>query len=87
MMKSIDSCIKRIAVWKANVFEVRNRRQKKEAYSELCETSKMECFTRKVNSLQPLTIFGKHSILKFDSALSMPLEATTARCSTKIAFL
>ena len=34
---------------KTNIFTVINRRQKPEAYSELYRTSKMVCFTKKVN--------------------------------------
>ena len=30
-----------------------------EAYSEPCQTSKMELFEKKVNSFQPLTIFAR----------------------------
>ena len=72
---------------KTNIFTVSNRRQKPEGYPELCQTSKMESFTRKVNGFYPLAIFEKHSILEFWQFLSMPLEAITVRCSTKIAFL
>ena len=32
-----------------NIFTAVNRHQKPEEYSELCQTSKMECFTKKVN--------------------------------------
>ena len=32
-------------------------------YLELCQTSKMECFTKKVNNFYSLTIFANHSIL------------------------
>ena len=48
-----------------------------EGYPELCQTSKMESFTRKVNGFYPLTIFEKHPILEFWQFLSMPLEAIT----------
>ena len=34
---------------KTNIFTVINRRQSPEEYSEPCRTSKMECFTKKVN--------------------------------------
>ena len=34
-----------------------------EAYSKLCQTSKMETFEKIVNSLQPLIVFAKNSIL------------------------
>ena len=34
---------------KTIVFTAINRRQKPEAYSELCQASKMVCFTRKVD--------------------------------------
>ena len=34
-----------------------------EAYSELCQTSKMERFTEIVNGFQPFTIFAKISIV------------------------
>ena len=34
-----------------------------EAYSEPCQASKMELFTKKVNYFQSLTIFAKSSIL------------------------
>ena len=34
-----------------------------EAYSEPYQTSKMERFAKIVNGFQPLTIFGKRSIL------------------------
>ena len=50
---------------KTNIFTVSNRRQKPEGYPELCQTSKMESFTRKVNGFYPLAIFEKHSILEF----------------------
>ena len=40
-----------------------NELQIKEAYSELCQTSKMEYLTKTVNGFQLLTIFAKHSIL------------------------
>ena len=30
---------------------------------EFCQTSEMECFTKKVNNFYPSTIFAKHSIL------------------------
>ena len=46
MMNSKDCSMKKN---KTNVSAVSNRRQKPEAYSELCRTSKMECFTKKVN--------------------------------------
>ena len=35
---------------------------KAEAYSESCQTSKMEYFVKILNSYKPLTIFVKHSI-------------------------
>ena len=34
-----------------------------EAYSEPCQTSKMDCFVKIVNSLNVLTFFLRHSIL------------------------
>ena len=34
---------------KTNIFTVITTLQKPEAYSELCQTSKMECFTKNVN--------------------------------------
>ena len=34
-----------------------------DAYSENCQTSKMECLTKTVNSFYPLTISAKHFIL------------------------
>ena len=34
---------------KTNIFTVITTLQKPEAYSELCQTSKMACFTKKVN--------------------------------------
>ena len=34
---------------KTNIFTVIHKRQKPKAYSELCQTSKMEDFTKKVN--------------------------------------
>ena len=34
-----------------------------EAYSEPCQTSKMERFAKIINSFQPLTTFAKRSIL------------------------
>ena len=34
-----------------------------ETYSELCQTSKMNSFTKTVNDFQPITIFSKSSIL------------------------
>ena len=45
MMKSKDCCMKKN---KTNIFTVFNRCQKPGAYSELCQTSKMESFTKKV---------------------------------------
>ena len=33
-----------------------------EAYSESCQTSKMECFAKIVNGYKLLTVFAKHSI-------------------------
>ena len=36
--------------------------QDSEAYSEPCQTCKMERFTKIVNGFYPLTIFSKHSI-------------------------
>ena len=50
-MKSKDCCMKKN---KTNIFTVFNRRQKPGAYSELCQTSKMESFTKKV-----LTAFSR----------------------------
>ena len=35
----------------------------REAYSEHCQTSKMELFAKIVNSWKPLSIFAKSSIL------------------------
>ena len=40
-----------------------------EAYSEPCQTSKMELIGKKVNSFQPLTIFAR----MFDWVLDTPL--------------
>ena len=34
-----------------------------EAYSEPCQISKMELFTKVVNSFHPLTIFAKRCVL------------------------
>ena len=34
-----------------------------EAYSDPCQTSKIERFAKIVNDWKPLTIFAKHSIL------------------------
>ena len=50
---------------KTNIFTVIHSRQKPEAYSELCQTSKMDYFKKKVNGFYPLTIFAKHSLLDF----------------------
>ena len=55
----------RIKKNKTNIFTVFNRRPKPESYSEICQTSKMECFTKKVNGFQPLTIFAKYCVLDF----------------------
>ena len=46
MMKAKDCCIEKD---KTYIFTVINRRQKPGVYSELCQTSKMECFTKNVN--------------------------------------
>ena len=46
MMKLKDYRIKKN---KTNIFTVFSRRQKPESYLEICQTSKMECFTKKVN--------------------------------------
>ena len=43
-----------------------------EAYSEPCQTSKMEVFTKIVNGFSFLTIFAKSS--KFDKILSSPVN-------------
>ena len=40
-----------------------NEYQITDAYSEPCQTSKMEYLLKKKNSPYPLTIFAKHSIL------------------------
>ena len=37
--------------------------QYSEAYSEPCQTSKMECFAKMLNYQKPLTIFTKRSVL------------------------
>ena len=37
--------------------------EQKEAYLELCQTSKMECFLKIVNGYNQLTIFAKYFIL------------------------
>ena len=44
------------------------------AYSEICQTSKMERFVKVINSLNPWAIFAKHSILNIDRVLNMPLN-------------
>ena len=38
-------------------------RQVPKAYSEPCQTCKMECFAKIVKGLKQLPIFAKHSIL------------------------
>ena len=40
------------------------------AYSEPCKTSKMERLVKTGNSLKPVSIFGKRSILDVDSVLN-----------------
>ena len=62
MMKSKDCCMKRN---KTNIFTVIHSRQKLEGYSELCQTSKMDYFKKKVNGFLAMTIFAKHSLLDF----------------------
>ena len=47
MMKSKDCCVKKN---KNNNLTVINRSQKPEAYSELSQTSNIECFTNKGNA-------------------------------------
>ena len=37
-----------------------------EAYSELCQTSKVESFAKIVNSFKKITIFKRNSMLVFD---------------------
>ena len=45
-----------------------------EAYLEPCQTSKMEHFTKTVNSLKPLTIFANSYILDvWQGSLNTPL--------------
>ena len=46
-MKSKDCCVKKS---KTHNLTVINRKQKPEAYSELSQTSNIECFTKKVNA-------------------------------------
>ena len=47
MMKSKDCCVKKN---KTHNLTVIKRKQKPEAYSELSQTSNIECFTKKVNA-------------------------------------
>ena len=45
----------------------------KVVYLEPCETSKMEHLAKIVKGYQPLTIFGKNSVLDLDWVLNVPL--------------
>ena len=47
MMKSKDCCVKKN---KTHNLTVINRKQKPVAYSELSQSSNIECFTKKVNA-------------------------------------
>ena len=47
-----------------------------EAYSEPCQTSKMELFATIVKSFQPISIFSKNSILDIWQVLNEPLHIT-----------
>ena len=47
------------------------------AYSETCQTSKMERFAKTVNGFQPFNIFTKRSILYDDRVLNTSLSFIT----------
>ena len=47
-----------------------------EAYSDFCQTSKMESFVKIVNGYKKITIFNRNSVLEIltDRILNMPLR-------------
>ena len=50
-----------------------SKREQTEAYSELCQASKMKLFVKIVHNFQSLTIFAKAPYWKFDKVLNTPL--------------
>ena len=48
--------------------------QMADAYSEICQTTKMERFVKIINGLNPRAIFAKRSILDIDRVLNKPLN-------------
>ena len=45
-----------------------------EAYSELCQTSKVESFAKIVNGFKKITIFKRNSVVEIFSILNMLLR-------------
>ena len=58
---SIHECI--LLQTFSGIYRTATNLQKLEAYSELYQLSKMECFAKIFNNIYPLTIFTKRSIL------------------------
>ena len=48
--------------------------QMADAYSEICQTTKMKHFVKIINDLNPWAIFAKRSILDIDRVLNKPLN-------------
>ena len=51
-----------------------NNQQITDAYSEPCQTPKVDCLTKKANGFQPLTNFAKQPSYIFDRVLNMSLD-------------